>query len=189
MKKLFPYKEQNGVFNYFYSLDKEYYLNHFIEYFNSSVYINPQGHPWDGHYAFTPDNNLWLADNGKPPHYLIFCFKKNFLFHPIGYEITTSTGEAALPEEWSFSGSMSKEVWENNETTTHFIAKGKSHYVPWNHGPFKCFQLEPIKSQRGDATFDVSFIELFGTLYSLDATCKISVSIHSFLFIFILMWK
>ena len=171
MKRFFRYIELNGLFRYWGRFDAHFYKGHKLSYEVSTELDN--GAKWFGYYIFSPDEKSWVADwSAPPPHYISFCLNKG-LFEPIGYEIKTSNGKS-LPSVWSFSGSMSMDgPWENNITTCHNISSNSNYYVNWSHGNYTCFRLDTLKRTGSDhKTFDIDFLELYGTLYDEDMTLQ-----------------
>ena len=170
MKYKFPYQENNGIFRYLYRLDNEYYLKYLNNIKSSPLYMGSQS--WSPYNALVFDDNgaSWLSNGDLEENYFSFCFTKG-LFKATGYELTASGG-TSLPYKWSFAGSISNENWENKETKTYSIPKSTSQYFSWSKGPFKCFRIDTLLRQSGDyPSFDVAYLELFGTYYVLDMTC------------------
>ena len=178
----FPYNKNNGVFRYLYRLDNQFYLSYLSNISSSDLYKSE----WNPYNALIYDDNgaFWLSDPTKnTQNYLSFCFRYG-LFMPLGYEITASNG-TSLPEKWKFSGSKSGNLWENSETVNYSIPKSESYFVKWEHGPYNCFRLDTLKRQiHSDASFDVAFLELFGTYYLFDETSNLHYFSVNKLYIF-----
>lgn len=163
----FPYKKQNGVLRYLYSIDHQYFNNTVLfsyEYSNfHKLYIPSNAFDFG-------TNNYWADTNNAQTgqtNFISFCFT-NHKVKLTGYEIKTASGETR-PYVWSFSGSNDGKVWHNIKEVKHSMGKEELYYTKWSGGTYRCFRYDSILNTVGNSIYsDVQQIEIFGTLHYLN---------------------
>ena len=162
----------NGILKYFYSSD-QYYFYHKISVFASSTlnsnYLAISAFDFSNEKYWNGNENVYKN------HFIVFCFTEGCA-KITQYEMKTSKG-GWRPSKWSLSGSNNLIKWEHNETESHDFSENEIKRFNWQHGPYKCFRLDCIKStQESIVAFDIVQLELYGTYYSKCAsilfTCK-----------------
>ena len=165
----FPYKQTNGILNYFYKRNKKFFNNTNIFSYNSSgCHLSHFGY----NIFDLGSNSYWLHYSEKDV-FVSFCFKKGFVDLD-GYELQTISG-ISRPYIWSLSASNDNMMWFGNQSEEYPMNQSVKHYVPWHNGPARCFRLDILKNINGGKGCDVKQIELFGKFIADDLrpiSCK-----------------
>ena len=154
MSLVFPYSEQNGILRSMYNKSTDYYEKDLFIYSSS---IGKTTHLNKSAFDFSSSDYCFASMMG-------FCFKKGNAFIT-GYELKAAN-QACRPKSWTFAGSNDRIHWKNIEKHEHEMSVREVYPVPWNHGFYRCFQLNGTPLDNCSMTgVDIDQIEIFGTYF------------------------
>ena len=179
----------NGVLRYFWNQSQYFYY--------SMVNITSTGYAYDRYPQNVIDFNVWdnwWSYRGDQPA-LTICLQKHFL-KVTGYDIRTSTTSGCVLSKWRLIATdnifnTALDNTNNNYNSENIVLNkqpDKMAHINWETKiPYKCFRIDSLKSSNPSQAncYDISKIELYGELFSLDSfrTCFKCVSQHKLSFL------
>ena len=161
----FPHEKNNGVFKYLYSNSKDYFSHFtvFAQRESSTTYKAENAFDWTSQYWFAGKSL-----NTNDDVILTFCLEGKRISLS-GYELTTST-QNCRPISWEFSASNNNKTWTIPSSVAYNMSSGETYYQEYHPGTYRCFKLQSTGYLEHvncrTYAFDLSQIELFGTLFN-----------------------
>ena len=174
----FVHKENlNGILRYFYNQRKDYYTGSFIK-ITSDQSDYQSGKDLKNVFDFD-STGYWIGVHTMKPHYLSFCLTNGY-FALKGVELK-STSYSCRASKWAFAVSNNAIKWNGVKQYEQNINNAPV-YFEYKKSPSRCFQIELIASTCNSVVFDLSQIELYGTLYDSYPTTNIRKCINIVMF-------